>query len=148
MYFPCTKHTGMGKEAISRLRHITAHIRGKGSLKKRKPKQGATQQWVRIPLHLSTLLSLTRKDVIWSLSCPVLEEHFTMTSTAPLGMSTVALRLGSGVCFCRNSPLSPLTALQQASQRSLRERELYETKHENAFQECTDCTPDINSTLE
>lgn len=82
--------------------------------------------------------------MIGSLSHPVLEEHLTMTSTAPRGMSTLALRLGSRVCFCRNSPPSPLTALQLVSQRSLREYELDETKHENAFQKRTYCTPDVN----
>jgi len=89
-------------------------------------------------------LSSARKDALASLFHPIPEHHTTMTFTAPRGMSTLALWLGSGVHFCRNSPLSPLTVLQQASQRSLREYELDETTHANAFQECTYCTPDGN----
>lgn len=99
---------------------------------------------VRIPLCLSILFSSTRKDVIGSLFHPVLKKYLTTTSTAPQGTPTLALWLGSGACFCRHSPLFPLAALQQASERSLREHELDETKHENAFQECTYCIPDVN----
>lgn len=116
MYFRCMKHTGMGKgEDLKTKTQITAHIQGKVSLKKRNLRQRATHQGVRLPSQLPTLLSSTQKDVIGSVSLPVLQEHFTMTSTEPQGMFALPLPLGSGVCFCRNSPLLPLTAFQQAS---------------------------------
>lgn len=83
MYFRSVKHTGMGKGGDFKTKtQITAHIQGKVSLKKRKLRQRTTHQGVRIPFPLPTLLSSTQKDVIGSLSHPVLQEHFTMTSSA------------------------------------------------------------------